>query len=109
MSELIIEVSDQTFEEVVLSNELPVLVDFWAPWCGPCLALTPVLTQLAGEYQGKVCFTKMNVDENAIIPAEYAIRSIPSLFLVKNGQVIDSLVGNHPKDKIKAFIDQAVV
>ena len=108
MAGLIIEINDGNFEEVIAQSDIPVLVDFWAPWCGPCLALNPTLAQLSEVFKDRVQFAKLNVDENAIVPAEYGVRSIPSLFLIKEKQVIDSLVGSHSKEKISSFIQSAL-
>lgn len=99
--------TDENFDTDVLKSKLPVLVDFWAPWCGPCMAITPVLETLAGEYQGKLVVGKVNVDENANTPAAYGVRSIPYFVLIKDGEVIDTLVGA-AKDKLVAMIKKAV-
>ena len=101
-------VTDGNFEDQVLKSENPVLVDFWAPWCGPCVAIGPVLDALASEYEGKVTIGKMNVDENSNVPANFGVRSIPFMVLFKNGEVVDSLVGAHPKNKLKDLIDKAL-
>lgn len=101
-------VSDGNFEQIVLQSDVPVLVDFWAPWCGPCLAIGPVIDSLAGEYSGKIKVVKMNVDENANVPANYGVRSIPFLVMFKNGQVSESLVGAHPKAKISEMIEKSL-
>lgn len=101
-------VTDGNFEDQVLKSENPVLVDFWAPWCGPCVAIGPVLDALASEYEGKVTIAKMNVDENSNVPANFGVRSIPFMVLFKNGEVVDSLVGAHPKNKLKDLIDKAL-
>ena len=108
MAGLIVEVNDSNFSEILSKSKIPVLVDFWAPWCGPCLALNPTITQLSEIFKDKVQFAKMNVDENSIVPAEYGVRSIPSLFLIKDSQVVDSLVGSHSKEKISSFIQAAL-
>jgi len=105
MSELIKHISDASFEADVLQSDKLVLVDYWAEWCGPCKAIAPVLEELAKEYGATVQITKMNVDENRAIPAKFGIRGIPTLMLFKNGQFADTLVGNHPKAKIKSFVD----
>lgn len=101
-------VTDSNFAETVLQSEVPVLVDFWAPWCGPCMALGPTIDALADEYQGKIKITKMNVDENTNVPAEYGVRSIPYLVVFKNGQVTESLVGAVPKAKLKTLLDKSL-
>ncbi len=101
-------VKDESFQADVLEDGLPVLVDFWADWCGPCKALAPKLEELAGEFDGRVKFTKMNVDENRETPVKYNIMGIPTLILFKNGEVVDKLVGNHTKENIKDLIDKGL-
>ncbi len=103
----IMEITDSDFQEKVLKAPGPVLVDFWAPWCGPCVAITPVLESLAEEYQGKVTIAKMNVDENANIPASYGVRSIPYMALFKDGEVFDSIVGAVPKAQLSQLLEKA--
>ena len=105
-SDLIIHTTDATFASDVTQSELPVLVDFWAPWCGPCKAIAPVLDELAGVYEGKLKIAKMDVDENQAIPAQFGIRSIPTLILFKGGQVAATISGARPKAQLAAFIDQ---
>ncbi len=102
-------VTDQNFETDVINSAVPVLVDFWAPWCGPCLSIGPVLEQLATEYQGKIKIVKMNVDENAQTPSTFGVRSIPYLAMIKNGKVVDSVLGAVPKAKLVALIDKSLV
>ncbi len=92
-SDKIIQVTDADFDEKVLKNDLPVLVDFWAAWCGPCRAIAPVIDQLADEYDGKVVIAKMNVDENPATPGRFGIRAIPTLILFKDGNVVEQITG----------------
>jgi thioredoxin 1 len=100
MAENISEVSDNTFENDVLKSELPVLVDFWAPWCGPCKAIGPVIEEISKEYDGKVKFFKCNVDDNPATPGNYGIRAIPTLLLFKDGEKKEQIVGMVDKSKI---------
>jgi len=95
-----IEITDANFEQEVLNSSTPVLIDFWAVWCGPCRMIAPIVEELSAEYDGKVKIGKMNVDENRNIPAKYGIRSIPTLLVFNNGEVVDKLVGAVPKNSI---------
>ena len=101
-----LEVTDATFNEVVLKAELPVLVDFWAPWCGPCRALAPVLEELAKDLEGQAIIAKVNVDENQALPAKFAIRSIPTLILFNKGEVVEQITGGLPKAALKDMIQK---
>ena len=105
-SELIKHVSDASFEADVLKTSTPVLVDYWAEWCGPCKMIAPILDEVAGAYQGKLQIAKMNVDENREIPAKFGIRGIPTLMLFNNGQLAATKVGAMSKAQLTAFIDQ---
>ena len=108
MSEFVAEVSDSSWESDVLKSDQPVLVDFWAPWCGPCLGLAPTVDAVAQKYQGKAKVVKLNVDENVESPAKYGIRGIPTLILFKGGQEVDRHVGvpANAKDHISNMIDK---
>ena len=105
-SELIKHLSDASFEADVLKASTPVLVDYWAEWCGPCKMIAPILDEVAGTYQGKLQIAKMNVDENREIPAKFGIRGIPPLMLFKDGQLAATKVGAMSKAQLTAFIDQ---
>ena len=102
------EVSDVTFDQEVLKSSVPVLVDFWAPWCGPCKAIGPVVEELAATYEGKLKVVKMNVDENPQTPSRYGVRGIPNLLLIKGGGVADQIVGAAPKAHLVRAIDRAL-
>lgn len=108
MSDLLLNVTDETFAKEVLDSEIPVLVDFWAPWCGPCKMITPVLENIAPEYQEKLRIAKMNVDENSRTPVKYGVRSIPNLLIFKNGEVVANEVGAMSLTQMKSFIDKAI-
>ncbi len=105
-NELIQHLSDATFESAVLNASQPVLVDFWAEWCGPCKMIAPVLDEAATTYQGKLQITKLNVDENRDIPAKFGIRGIPTLMLFKDGQLAATKVGSLSKAQLTEFIQQ---
>ena len=101
-------VDEQSFDKVVVESKLPVLVDFWAPWCSPCLAIAPIVEELAEEYNGKINFAKLNVDEAPLIPSRYGIHSIPTLLIFKEGKPIQQVVGLKPKKDLKGLLEQAL-
>ena len=105
-SELIKHLSDASFEADVLQAATPVLVDYWAEWCGPCKMIAPILDEVAGAYEGKLQVAKMNVDENRDVPAKFGIRGIPTLMLFKDGQIAATKVGALSKAQLMAFIDE---
>ena len=104
----VIEVSDATFDQEVLQSDQPVLVDFWAAWCGPCKALGPIVDEVAAEYSGRLKVAKMDVDRNQATPGRYGIRGIPALLFFKGGKVADQIVGYVPKDTIEKSIARIV-
>lgn len=105
MSQQIVHVSDSSFEHDVLQSNIPVLLDFWAEWCGPCKMIAPILDQIAAEYAGKVVVAKMNVDENPKTPMKFNVRGIPTLILFKNGQLQGQKIGAVRKADVAAFLD----
>lgn len=104
----IIEISDSTFDQEVLQSDVPVLVDFWAPWCGPCRAIAPVIDELSQEYAGKLKVAKCNVDDNPKTPSRYGIRAIPTLIIFKGGNVSEQITGAVAKSQIATAIDKVV-
>ncbi len=104
----ILEFTDQNFDTEVLQSDSPVLVDFWAEWCGPCHAIAPTVEQIAGDYVGKVKVGKVNVDNNQKTAMRFGIRSIPSLLIFKNGSVVNQIIGAVPKDSITKLLDEAI-
>lgn len=102
------EIKDINFEETVKGSSEPVVVDFWASWCGPCKMLAPVIDEISGELGSKAKFFKLNVDENPVVSTQYRISSIPTVMVLKNGEVVDTLVGFRPKDAIKSMIEKHI-
>ncbi len=107
-AETIVELSDAVFQSEVLESDVPVLVDFWAPWCGPCRALAPVIIEISNDYVGKIKVGKLNVDENPEISMKFGIRSIPTLIVFKNGEVFEQVIGAVPKSQIEDTLKKAI-
>ena len=103
-----VEITDANFEEEVIKTEIPVLIDFWAVWCGPCKAIAPVVEEIATEYSGKVKVGKLDIDNNQAVSVKYGIRSIPTLLIFKEGKIVDQIVGAVPKSQIIAKLDPHV-
>ena len=103
-----VELSDSIFESEVIESDIPVLVDFWAPWCGPCRALAPVIDEISNDFDGKVKVAKVNVDENPEISMKYGIRSIPTLIVFKEGDVFEQIIGAVPKGQIEETLNKAL-
>jgi thioredoxin 1 len=103
-----VEIEEAKFDETVLKSKTPVLVDFWAPWCGPCRMVAPIVDELAGEYAGKVGFVKVNVDNNPNVAGKYGVMSIPTLILFKDGKPVTNVIGYKPKAELKKSLDKAL-
>ena len=99
------EITDAQFGDIVNNSDVPVLVDFFAPWCGPCRGMAPILDDLSKEYEGRVRICKMNVDENPVTPQQYGVRAIPTLVLIKNGKTVEQVTGALPKDSLAQLLD----
>ncbi|MFA5795188.1 MAG: thioredoxin [Candidatus Brocadiia bacterium] len=108
MSQYITEVTDATFKTEVINSKLPVLVDFWAPWCGPCKMITPILEKLAPEYQSKVKIAKVNVDDSPETATDYGISAIPTLLLIKGGEIKEQVVGFQSEPQLKKLLDSVI-
>ena len=107
-SDKIAHVTDSDFETEVMKSSTPVLVDFWAPWCGPCRAIAPIVDELADDYAGRLKVVKVNVDDNPMTPARFGVRGIPNLIIVKNGQVAEQIIGAVPKQHLVRAVDTAI-
>jgi thioredoxin 1 len=108
MSNNILNVTDSTFEQEVLSSDIPVLLDYWAEWCGPCKMIAPILSDIADEYLGKIKVAKLNIDENPGTPAKFGVRGIPTLMIFKSGSIEATKVGAMSKSQLSAFIDSTI-
>ena len=104
----VVHVTDHSFDKVVMGSYLPVLLDCWAPWCGPCQAVGPVLDQLAAKYKARMTIAKLNVDENQMIAQRYSVSSIPTMLVIKNGQVVETKVGALPKEHLESLIEKHI-
>ena len=108
MSDVVFEFTDQNFEKDVLQSDVPVLIDFWATWCGPCKAIAPVIEEIAAEYENRVKVGKVDVDQNQNTAMQFGVRSIPTLLLISNGKVANQIVGAVPKENITKILDEAL-
>ena len=108
MADNVIEFNDQNFDSEVLESKTPVLVDFWAVWCGPCKAIAPIIEEIANDFNGKVSVGKVDVDNNNQVAMKYGIRSIPTLLLFNNGEVVDQVIGNVGKESVESMLNKAL-
>ncbi len=108
MAQNVINLTDLNWEEEVVNSSVPVLVDFWAPWCGPCRIIAPIIEELAKEYEGKIKVGKLNTDENPQVSMRYGIRAIPTLILFKNGEIADTRIGVQPKEALRQMLNSYV-
>lgn len=108
MSDNVSEISDTSFEADILKSSIPALVDFWAPWCGPCKSIAPILEEIAKEYTGKIKIAKLNVDDNPRTPTQYNVRGIPNLVFFRDGKVVEQIVGAIPKDQLLAAVRKVI-
>ncbi|MBW1636850.1 MAG: thioredoxin [Deltaproteobacteria bacterium] len=108
MSQQIIDIGDDSFDGIVAASEKPVLVDFWAPWCGPCKAIAPMLEELAGKYGDQIVIAKCNIDDNQDLPSRFGVRSVPCLMFFKEGEVVDSIVGIVGQDAVENTIGKVL-
>ncbi len=108
MGENTLTVSDDNFETEVISSDIPVLIDFWASWCGPCKAIAPIVEEIATEYSGKIKVAKLNVDDNPKTPAKFGVRGIPTLIMFKGGEAVDQIVGAIPKSQLDEMVNKVL-